>query len=82
MTTATATIAFEPGRTYFGRFINDYDSTFRFTVERRTAKFVWLKGSDGKVKRRGVRIWDGVETCLPFGSYSMAPSIKADRKSP
>lgn len=81
MNTATENKTFEAGKSYFGRFITDYDTTFSFTVERRTAKFVWLKGSDGKVKKRGVRIYSGVESCLPFGDYSMAPSISADRLS-
>lgn len=77
----TATIkAFETGASYFGRFITDYDATFSFSVERRSARYVWLKGADGKVKKRGVRVYGGVETCLPFGDYSMAPSISADRR--
>lgn len=78
MTTTNKT--FEVGTSYLGRFITDYDSVFTRKVIRRTAKFVWLQDSMGKVKKCGVKAgWDGNETCLPFGSYSMSPCLSADR---
>lgn len=80
MMTTTSTIkTFEPGKRYFGRFITDADSVFTFEIARRTAKFVWLKDRDGKLRKRGVRTNGGVEYCLPFGDYSMAPGLSAER---
>lgn len=78
----TANTKFEVGTSYMGRHISDYDSVFRYTVVKRTAKFVWLTSTirgDRAVKKCGIRIWNGVEQCLPFGSYSMSPSLSAGR---
>jgi hypothetical protein len=78
--TSTDTIkTFETGKRYFGRFITDADSVFSFEIARRTAKFVWLKDRSGALLRRGVRVSCGAEYCLPYGSYSMAPSLSAER---
>jgi len=71
---------FEVGTTYMARSICDYDCIYTFTVERRSAKCIWIKDTFGKVKKRGVRTApDGIEWCLPLGSFSMAPSLQADR---
>jgi hypothetical protein len=32
----------------------------------------------GETKRRGIFVWDGVEQCKPFGTYSMCAIISAD----
>jgi heme-binding NEAT domain protein len=68
---------FETGTTYKGRFIGDADSVILLTVKARTAKTI--KTADGKTLR--VSVWNGVEQVKPFGSYSMAPIISADRKA-
>lgn len=79
-TTAPATTSFEVGATYSCTSACDSDCVWTFTVARRTAKFVTLVDQQtGDTYRVGVKTWDGVEYALPFGSFSMAPSIKADR---
>ena len=66
---------FITGTTYNTRSICDHGCVFSLTVVSRTEKTVtWNNG-----KRCKVRIHDGVETCLPMGSYSMAPMFRSDR---
>lgn len=68
---------FEVGRTYQTRSACDYDCIFSFTIVRRTEKSVWVE-YHGEVTRRKINHYDGVETCYPLGTYSMAPCISAD----
>lgn len=79
---ATTTPArFEVGATYQGRFVTDYDSTFRRTVTKRTDKSVWL--TDGRdVKQFRIKMtYDGSsEYCEPMGRYSMSPDLRASKR--
>lgn len=68
--------AFEPGNTYWTRSICDYDCIVRVPVARRTAKTITTDA--GKVLR--IFIYEGVERVRPWGSYSMCPTVSADRK--
>jgi hypothetical protein len=68
--------AFEPGKTYWTRSICDSDCIVRVPVARRTAKTITT--DDGKVLR--ISVWQNVERVKPWGSYSMAPIVSADRK--
>lgn len=70
---------FQTGKTYQTRSIGDHDCIFSFTVLARTAKSVTVDVNGERV-RRGVRVHEGVERFMPFGSYSMAPCISADRE--
>lgn len=74
------TTQFEVGQIYTDRSACDYDCIFSWKVVARTAKQITLEQENGKIVKRGIRIYDGTETCRPFGSYSMAPSIRADRR--
>lgn len=69
---------FEVGKTYWTRSICDSDCIFRFTILARTAKQVTVK-VHGKTVKRGLSIWNGVEQFSPFGRYSMAAIIGADK---
>lgn len=84
MTTSTTTpanvVAFTVGVTYVMRSACDHQMRKLYTVVGRSAKFVTVEDSDGKRKRVGVRVHRGVECCLPWGSYSMAPVLHADRE--
>ena len=79
MTTATATAKFEIGKTYSCRSSCDWDCVFSYTVVARTAKRVTLE-AHGERTVRGIYMVDGVEACRPEGSYSMCPSIRANRE--
>lgn len=69
---------FTVNQTYSCRSACDYDTIFSWTVVSRTAKQLTL--SDGrKTFKRGIYVYDGVESCRPSGSYSMAPIISADK---
>lgn len=69
------TIAFETGRTYFARSIGDHNCIIRATIARRTASTITT--TEGK--RFRVKLRDGVEFIRPWGSYSMAPFLYADK---
>ena len=71
------TTQFQVGATYATRFITDYDSIARFVILARTAKTVTVN-VHGKVVRRGLSMWEGVEQFKPFGNYSMCMIVGAD----
>lgn len=77
MTNSPATQAFAVGKTYSTRSACDHNCVFRFAIVKRTAKMITFTYL-GKQHTRGVRVRDGVEVCLPLGSYSMAPVITAN----
>lgn len=64
---------FQTGKTYSTRSICDHDCVISITVKKRTAKTI--KTDEGKTLR--IKLWNGVETVKPWGSYSMAPIIRA-----
>jgi hypothetical protein len=66
---------FETGKTYVTRSICDADMIVRVTVAKRTDKTIVTVTGD----RLRVKVWNGVEQVKPWGSYSMAPIISADR---
>lgn len=67
---------FQIGHTYFVRSICDYDTVFAFEVLDRSEKTITLK-VHGKLVRRTVRVFDGIEQCSPLGRYSMSPVLTA-----
>ena len=76
--TATMTIQFEVGKTYYTRSLTDYDTIFFFDILARTAKTVTIIVG-GKRVRRGIQVYDGREQFKPFGTYSMCAIISADK---
>lgn len=64
---------FEPGKTYTTRSICDSEMVISVTIASRTEKSV--KTTDGKTFRPGQ--FNGVEFIKPWGSYSMAPIVRA-----
>lgn len=68
---------FETGKTYFTRSVCDHDCIIKVTVASRTAKTIVT--DDGK--RLRITEWHGVESVKPWGSYSMAPVVSADREA-
>jgi hypothetical protein len=73
-----AIIRFKVGKTYSTRSAADHDTIFSFKITARTDKQIQTI-VHGKTVRRGLSIWNGVEQFKPFGSYSMAAIISADR---
>jgi hypothetical protein len=69
---------FETGKTYYARSIGDHDCVHKFEILRRTDKSVWVE-VHGKVVRRVIERYRDNETFSPFGKYSMAAVISADR---
>ena len=68
-------IKFQPGQTYYTRSVADYDTIVRVTVAKRTDKTIVTTGEE----RLRINVWNGVEQVKPWGSYSMAPIVGADR---
>ena len=66
---------FQAGQTYQTRSICDSECIIRVTIASRTAKTV--KTAEGKTFRIGVWHDQSGEFIKPWGSYSMAPFIKA-----
>lgn len=64
---------FESGKTYTARSVCDHDCIIRVTVAKRTAKTITTDA--GKVLR--VAGYDGAEFVRPWGTYSMAPIVRA-----
>lgn len=71
------TIKFQPGGTYKTRSTCDHNCVISVTIASRTAATVTT--TEGKKFRPGV--YDGAEYIKPWGSYSMAPIVRADRTS-
>ena len=67
---------FEAGKTYTTRSVCDHDCIVSVTIEKRTAKTVTAKVR-GEVKSFRVAVYDGAEFIKPWGSYSMAPIVRA-----
>ena len=67
---------FQVGATYATRSICDHECVIRVTVASRTAKTI--KTTEGKTLR--ISEYDGVELVKPWGSYSMAPIVGADKR--
>ena len=72
---------FQIGQTYYDRSACDHECIFSFTILARTAKTVTID-YQGKVSRRGLSTYNGVEQFKPFGTYSMCAIVSADREAP
>jgi hypothetical protein len=72
-------ICFVAGKKYSARSICDHDHIIQVTIERRTPKTV-IATVRGKRKMFRIGEYDGVEFIRPWGNYSMAPIINADRE--
>jgi hypothetical protein len=70
---------FQVGRTYWTRSACDHDCVFSFEIIARTAKTVTINNGRDRITKRGISVYDGIEQFKPFGSYSMAAIISADR---
>jgi len=66
---------FETGKTYYTRSVADYDTIVRVTVAKRTDKTIVTAAGD----RLRINVWNDVEQVKPWGSFSMAPIVGADR---
>ena len=84
MTNATVTTTkFETGKTYRMPWIYDSELFNDITIERRTAKSVWIKCIyTCIVVRKSITILNNVETIRPTPAYSMAPRLYADSLAP
>ena len=66
---------FQIGKTYYTRSVADYDTIIRVKVSKRTDKTLVTDLGD----RLHIKVWNGVEQVKPWGSFSMAPIVGADR---
>jgi hypothetical protein len=68
---------FEIGKTYSTRSVCDNDCIIAVTIEKRTAKTVTAK-LRGETKVLRVKEYGDAEFIKPWGTFSMAPIIRAD----
>jgi hypothetical protein len=76
------TAQFQPGKTYETRSACDHDCIFKMKVIARSAtgKSIRVLVRD-EFKTLRVSEYNGVEQVKPFGSYSMAPIMSADKEN-
>jgi hypothetical protein len=67
---------FKVGQTYTTRSIGDANMVISMSVISRTAKTIKADAGDG-IKSLRVAEYQGAECVKPWGSYSMAPVIRA-----
>ena len=74
---------FEIGKTYITRSICDSDCVITGKVVRRTAQTVTMIMRDGQTKTlrvvKGLSDFIGAEAVKPWGTFSMAPTLSAER---
>ena len=69
---------FEIGKTYNMRSICDHNCIWSFEVIDRTKSTIKLKDEEGNIKTcRISKLSTTEELVFPFGSYSMAPILRA-----
>lgn len=69
---------FETGKTYMTRSICNHECVIALTVIKRTAKTITADlGSFRGVRTLRITDYEGEETVMPWGRYSMAPQIRA-----
>lgn len=66
---------FQTSKTYQTRSIGDHDCIIKVTVAKRTAKTI----TTDKGKTLRISLYDGIERVKPWGSYSMAPMVTAEK---
>lgn len=77
---------FEVGKRYGMNSPCDQDCWWYYTVIERTASTVTLKSDRGeikkcRIKRNSEKIY-GCEACRPTGTYSMCPTLTAEKEMP
>ena len=78
--TTETTKTFQVGELVSATSACDSNCVWTFEVTKRTAKFVTLKDlNTGETNRVGVKTdsFEGGEWALPFGTFSMAPVVRA-----
>ena len=69
--------SFEVGKSYSCRSLCNADCIWTFVVNKRTPKSITVQHRAETITRRVAIDSDGREYILPFGSYSMAPVLRA-----
>lgn len=75
---------FETSEVYKMGWVTDAEMFNHFIVIRRTDKTVWIQEfsrPDSEIITLRIYVWANVEQVKPFGSYSMAPILSADKVS-
>ncbi len=70
---------FEKDAKYTVSFIGDADLKPTITILKRTSKTVTILNTGKQEQRCKIHTYNGEEYLLPYGSYSMAPSVQSKR---
>ncbi len=68
---------FYVGQKLSSRSVCDHNTFFTGTVVKRTAKTITVDMGHWGIKQRRIQVYDGRETVLPLGRYSMCPVFRA-----
>jgi hypothetical protein len=72
---------FEINKIYTTFLATNFDTKLSYRITRRTAKSVWIRDLQcpkEPIRRRAVKVHEGIETIFPEGRYSMAPILSAE----
>ena len=74
---------FEIGKTYTTRSLCNHDCIITIKVTARTAQTITVINDSNEVQKlriiKKMTEWNNAETVLPWGKYSMAPIITAEK---
>jgi hypothetical protein len=72
---------FEINKTYQTRSIANHDCIISATIIKRTDKTITTYDQmENRVRNFKVKIYNNTEYFMPWGNYSMCPSLSADRE--
>jgi hypothetical protein len=72
---------FEVNKTYQTRSIGNHDCIISATIIKRTDKTITTYDQmENRVRNFKVKIYNNTEYFMPWGNYSMCPSLSADRE--
>jgi hypothetical protein len=73
-------VRFKEGLTYVMGWIGDSEMFTDVTIIKRTEKTITFKIRDEEPKRCKIHVWEGVEHANVMGTYSMCPSVYANKE--
>lgn len=76
---AAITFSFNVGTSYSLVDVTDSNSSVIYTVTKRTPTRITVIDENGETVSKKVFVYNGIEYIKPLGSYSMAPTLNADK---
>jgi len=72
---------FKLGKKYKMKSVCDHNCKWEYEVIKRTKKTITIKQiHDGRINNRRVKVCGDSEYISPLGTYSMSPTLRADKE--